>query len=76
AIVHGNRAFIAPHALTEFVWVALKNSLDILPVDLPGRVIGWLGLSGIISHHLIVPTADLNGTLGIALGVFVLMLYY
>ncbi|UVE67056.1 F0F1 ATP synthase subunit A [Burkholderia pyrrocinia] len=76
AIVHGNRTFIAPLALTVFVWVALMNSLDFLPVDLPGRVIGLLGLSDVISHHRIVPTADLNGTLGIALGVFVLMIYY
>ncbi|MGN6649454.1 F0F1 ATP synthase subunit A [Trinickia sp.] len=76
AIIHGNRTFIAPLALFVFVWVALMNSLDFIPVDLPGRVIGWLGLSGVISHHRIVPTADLNGTFGIALGVFVLMIYY
>lgn len=76
SIIHGNRKFIAPLALTVFVWVALMNSLDFVPVDLPGRVIGWLGLSGVISHHRIVPTADLNGTFGIALGVFVLMIYY
>ncbi|MDP9109649.1 MAG: F0F1 ATP synthase subunit A, partial [Pseudomonadota bacterium] len=30
AIVHGNRTFIAPLALTIFVWVALMNSLDFL----------------------------------------------
>ena len=76
AIIHGNRTFIAPLALFVFVWVALMNSLDFIPVDLPGHVIGWLGLSGVISHHRIVPTADLNGTFGIALGVFVLMIYY
>ena len=76
AIIHGNRTFIAPLALFVFVWVALMNSLDFIPVDLPGHVIGWLGLSGVISHHRIVPTADLNGTFGIALGVFALMIYY
>ena len=76
AMIHGSRRFIAPLALTVFVWVALMNSLDFIPVDLPGRVIEWLGLSHTISHHRIVPTADLNGTLGIALGVFVLMIYY
>ncbi|WP_186191487.1 FoF1 ATP synthase subunit A, partial [Burkholderia gladioli] len=76
SMIHGNRTFIAPLALTVFVWVALMNSLDFLPVDLPGRVIGALGLSEVIPHHRIVPTADLNGTLGIALGVFVLMIYY
>ncbi|MDU0810719.1 MAG: F0F1 ATP synthase subunit A [Burkholderia sp.] len=76
AIVHGNRVFIAPMALTVFVWVALMNSLDFIPVDLPYRVISFLGLSKTIEHYRIVPTADLNGTLGIALGVFILMLYY
>ena len=76
SIIHGNRKFIAPLALTVFVWVALMNSLDFIPVDLPGRVIGWLGLSEALPHQRIVPTADLNGTFGIALGVFVLMIYY
>ncbi|MEJ2769315.1 F0F1 ATP synthase subunit A [Mycetohabitans sp. B46] len=76
AIVHGNRRFIAPLALTVFIWVALMNSLDFIPVDLPGRIIEWIGLSSTISHHRLVPTADLNGTLGIAIGVLVLMLYY
>ncbi|VVE17660.1 F0F1 ATP synthase subunit A [Pandoraea terrigena] len=76
SIVHGNRAFIAPLALTVFVWVALMNSLDLLPVDLPSRVIEWVGLSSIITHHRIVPTADLNGTLGISVGVLILMIYY
>ena len=27
-------------------------------------------------HHRVVPTADLNGTLGISVGVFFLMIYY
>lgn len=76
SIVNGNRAFIAPLALTVFVWVALMNSLDLLPVDLPGRIIQWVGLGSIITHHRIVPTADLNGTLGISFGVLLLMLYY
>src|SRR4051794_7750580 len=34
SIVHGDRSFIAPLALTVFVWVFLMNSLDFLPVDL------------------------------------------
>jgi F-type H+-transporting ATPase subunit a len=34
SIIHGDRSFIAPLALTVFVWVALMNSLDFLPVDL------------------------------------------
>lgn len=74
AIVHGDRTFIAPVALTVFVWVALMNSLDFLPVDLASGILRVVGLGE--AHHRIVPTADLNGTLGIALGVLALMLYY
>ncbi|MQR01044.1 F0F1 ATP synthase subunit A [Glaciimonas soli] len=76
AIVHGDRSFIAPLALTVFVWVALMNSLDFLPVDMFSSLFKLVGLDGLISHHRVVPTADLNGTMGIALGILVLMLYY
>ena len=73
-IVHGDRSFIAPLALTVFVWVALMNSLDFLPVDLFSATFRALGLGD--PHHRVVPTADLNGTIGISLGVLILMLYY
>jgi F-type H+-transporting ATPase subunit a len=76
SMIHGSRTFIAPLALTVFVWVALMNSLDLLPVDLAGRVIGVVGLSSVIPHQRIVPTADVNATFGMALGIFILMIYY
>jgi F-type H+-transporting ATPase subunit a len=76
SIVHGDRRFIAPLALTVFVWVALMNSLDFLPVDLFSSLFSLLGIEHVFPHHRVVPTADLNGTMGIALGVLVLMLYY
>ena len=72
-IVHGDRTFIAPLALTVFVWVFLMNSLDFLPVDLFS---GIFRLFGVEPHFRIVPTADLNGTLGMSVGVLALMLYY
>lgn len=75
-MIHGDRSFIAPLALTIFVWVALMNSLDFLPVDLFARLFHFLGVDSVITHQRVVPTADLNGTLGIALAVLVLMLYY
>ena len=81
-IVHGDRTFIAPLALTVFVWVALMNSLDFLPVDLFSGLFRLLVSLGVAPeslasmHHRVVPTADLNGTIGIALGVLTLMLYY
>jgi len=82
AIVHGNREFIAPLALTVFVWVVVMNSFDFLPVDLLPRIWEYVGTSlGIVHdpHHAylrVVATADLNGTLGMSLGVLCLMLYY
>ena len=71
-----SRKFVAPLAMTVFVWVALMNSLDFLPVDLPAMILGVTGLDHVIHAHRIVPTADLNGTIGMSLGVLVLMLYY
>ncbi|RZJ84592.1 MAG: F0F1 ATP synthase subunit A [Massilia sp.] len=76
SIVHGNRSFIAPLALTVFVWVAIMNSLDFLPVDMFAGLFGLLGVENMFPYHRVVPTADLNGTLGISLGVLALMLYY
>ncbi|HEY0063479.1 MAG TPA: F0F1 ATP synthase subunit A [Telluria sp.] len=75
-IVHGDRSFIAPLALTVFVWVALMNSMDFLPVDAPSKLITLLGLGETFPYQRVVPTADLNGTLGISLGVFALMIFY
>ena len=76
SIVHGDRSFIAPAALTVFVWVALMNSLDFLPVDLFSALFGLLGVEHLFPYHRVVPTADLNGTIGISLGVLALMIYY
>jgi len=76
SIVHGNTSFIAPMALSVFVWVLLMNSLDFLPVDLFSQ---WLFPLFGLDHempHRVVPTADLNGTLGISIGIFGLMMYY
>lgn len=76
SIVHGNRTFIAPLALTVFVWVLLMNSLDFLPVDLFHKIFGATGLEEHVQYFRIVPTADLNGTFGISLGILILMLFY
>ncbi|GAB3542627.1 F0F1 ATP synthase subunit A [Noviherbaspirillum agri] len=76
SIVHGDRRFIAPLALTVFVWVALMNSLDFLPVDMFASLFALLGLENVIPYHRVVPTADLNGTLGMSLGVLAVVIYY
>ncbi len=65
-------SFIAPAALTVFVWVLLMNAMDFLPVDIIA-----LGTHGISEHGFrIVPTADVNTTFALALTVFALMIYF
>jgi F-type H+-transporting ATPase subunit a len=80
SIVHGDRSFIAPLALTVFVWIFFMNAMDLLPLDLLPRI--WGGAYAATGHDAshaylrIVPTADLNATLGMSLGVLILCLYY
>ncbi|HEX5757431.1 MAG TPA: F0F1 ATP synthase subunit A [Arenimonas sp.] len=70
---HGDRnRFIAPLALTVFVWVVLMNAMDFLPADLVGLV------THNISDHgfRYVPTADVNTTFALALSVWLLMIFF
>lgn len=74
--IHGDRRFIAPLALTLFMWISLQNGMDFLPVDLFGQLFAWTGLDHSIHYHRAVPTADLNGTIGISMGVVFLMFWF
>lgn len=76
AQIHGDRGFVAPLALTIFVWISLMNCMDFLPVDLFSQFFHWVGLDEYIHYHRSVPTADLNGTIGISFGVVILMIYF
>ena len=69
---HGKNPLIAPLALTIFVWVFLMNLMDLIPVDL---IPHSLMLAG-VEYQKIVPSTDPNITMGMAIGVFVLMLFY
>lgn len=64
--------FIGPLALTIFTWVLLMNFMDIVPVDLLPTIVGWFG----VEHFRAVPTADVNTTFGLSIGVFLLLIYY
>ena len=68
---HGDRnRFVAPAALTVFVWIVLMNSMDFIPADLAG-----LATHGVSEHGFrIVPTADVNTTFALALSVWLLMI--
>ncbi|MDR6841407.1 F0F1 ATP synthase subunit A [Pseudoxanthomonas sacheonensis] len=74
---HGRSKMIAPLALTIFCMVFLMNFMDMLPVDwLPGAWVKGNELAGHDPHHAylrVVPTADLNTTLGLSLMVFLLI---
>jgi F-type H+-transporting ATPase subunit a len=70
---HGDRhRFVAPLALTVFVWVVLMNAMDFLPAD----------LVGLVTHHVsdhgfrYVPTADVNTTFALSISVLVLTVYF
>jgi F-type H+-transporting ATPase subunit a len=64
--------FVAPAALTVFVWVLLMNAMDFLPVDIVA-----LGTNAISEHGFrIVPTADVNTTFALALSVWLLMIFF
>jgi F-type H+-transporting ATPase subunit a len=76
----GRNPLVAPLALTIFVWVFLMNLMDLVPVDLIPWLFGqFMSLFGYDPHHVylkIVPTTDPNATFGMALVVFLLVLFY
>ncbi|MSR10824.1 MAG: F0F1 ATP synthase subunit A [Gammaproteobacteria bacterium] len=72
---YAKNPLIAPLALTIFCWIFMMNMMDLIPVD-------WIPLLAQTvagDPHLyfkVVPTTDINITLGFSLSVFVLMIYY
>lgn len=70
---HGPRNFVAPLALTIFVWVFLWNLMDLVPVDyVPYMTWKLFGLE----YTRIVPSADINGPFGLSITVLVIILVY
>jgi len=72
-IFHGNRhSFIAPTALTVFLWVFAMNAMDFLPVDIFAKFMHGLGFD----KWRAVPTSDINTTFALALAVWFLMIFF
>lgn len=72
SIVHGDVRYIAPLALTVFVWIVFMNTMDLIPVDLLPRIGELFGI-----HYMrVVPTADLNATMAMSIVVLFASLYY
>ncbi|UOF93726.1 MAG: F0F1 ATP synthase subunit A [Bordetella sp.] len=82
SIIHNveSRKFVTPLVLTLFIWIIFMNSLDLLPVDLIPSIFSLLGLGSkhgdLLYYHRILPTADLNVTMGMSFGVLLLVFYY
>ncbi|MBD1553168.1 F0F1 ATP synthase subunit A [Pseudomonas typographi] len=72
---HGRSAVIAPLALTIFAWVFLMNAIDLIPVDWIPQVAARLSGDHEIPFRA-VSTTDPNATMGMALSVFALIIFY
>lgn len=70
-IHHGERGFLTALAFTLFTWIVAMNAMDLLPLDLPSAVSQLAGHEH--AFWRVLPTADLNGTLAMALVVLVLV---
>ncbi|ALM54407.1 F0F1 ATP synthase subunit A [Halomonas huangheensis] len=77
---HGKSQLIAPLALTIFCWVFLMNLMDLVPVDflpmLAAKIGAMFGADPAHVYFKVVPTTDINATLGMALSVFGLIIFY
>ncbi|ACL29836.1 F0F1 ATP synthase subunit A [Buchnera aphidicola] len=73
SMYQGKNALIAPLSLTVFIWVFLMNLMDLVPIDffpfISEKVFELPAMR-------IVPSADINITLSMSLGVFFLILFY
>lgn len=76
-----SRKFVAPLALTVFLWIIVMNTMDLIPVDFIPAMWQWFNSAslGHDPHHTymrVLPTADLSTTLGLSGGVLLLCFYY
>ena len=68
----GKNPMVAPLALTTFIWIILMNTMDLVPVDWLPYAAQLMG----VDYLKVVPTTDPNATFGMALGIFLLILFY
>ena len=77
---HGKSKLIAPLSLTIFCWIFLMNLMDLVPVDflpmLAQKIGAWFGADPAHVYFKVVPTTDVNATLGMPLAVFALIIFY
>ena len=70
---HGTSKIVGPLAFTSCVWILSWNLMDLLPVELTN----FVGASGSgIDYFKVLPTADVNAPLALALVVMFFVTYY
>jgi len=74
-IFHHKNRMIAPMGLTIFCWVFLMNLMDLVPVDWLPLTAAWIADDPHL-YFKVVPTTDPNATLGMAITVFILMIFF
>lgn len=72
---HHKNSLIAPMALTIFIWIFLMNLMDLVPVDWIPEFMMW-ATGDPHFFFKVVPTTDPNITLGMAMTVFLMMIYF
>jgi F-type H+-transporting ATPase subunit a len=78
-IVHNakSREFVVPLAMVIFVWIFLMNFMDMLPVDLIPTAWHSIGPAlGFKDYMRVLPTADLSITMGMAVAILLICIYY
>jgi F-type H+-transporting ATPase subunit a len=78
-IVHNakSREFVVPLAMVIFIWIFLMNFMDMLPVDLIPAFWHSVGPAlGFKDYMRVLPTADLSITMGMAVAVLLICIYY
>jgi F-type H+-transporting ATPase subunit a len=70
SIFYKSYSFVAPLALSVFLWVMFMNAMDFLPIDWVAEGLKKVG----VAEFRPVPTADINATFALALSVWFLMI--
>ncbi len=73
---HYKNRMVAPMGLTIFCWVFLMNLMDLVPVDWIPYFVANVIVGDPHFYFKVVPTTDPNATLGMAIGVFLLMIFF
>lgn len=73
---HHRNLMIAPMGLTIFCWVFLMNFMDLIPVDWIPHFVANVIVGDPHFYFKVVPATDPNATMGMSIGVFLLLIFF